>query len=167
MASLRGTRTEANLRTAFSRESEANRRYLWFAEQADVAGHPGVAELFRQLAESETGHALGHLEILAELGDPATGDPLDDTEDHLRSAIAAEAHDAAELYPTFAAVARDEGFDEIAEWLDSLARAEGQQAARLRAELTALVGAGLDGDHEAADRTTGGDVTAETKGTGP
>lgn len=135
MTSLRGTETEANLRVAFARESEANRRYLWFAEQADVEGRPDVAALFRSLADAETGHALGHLELLAALGDPATGRPLADTDDHLRSALDAERHDAGEMYPSFARTARDEGFEEIGAWMEALAVAEDKQADRLAAHL--------------------------------
>lgn len=161
MAELKGSKTEANLRYAFAREAEANRRYLWFAEQADVDGHPQVAELFRQLAESETGHAFGHLEILAELGDPATGEPLEETEDHLRAAITAELSDAEEMYPGFAATAESEGFGEVAAWMESLARAEQQQAERLRASLATITGTGTDEE----DRTdAGGDRTDDGPG---
>ncbi len=145
MAALKGSKTEANLRFAFAREAEANRRYLWFAEQADVEGQPEVAELFRHLAESETGHAFGHLEILAELGDPETGESLDETADHLRSAIAAEERDAESMYPEFAATARGEGFEEVGAWMESLARAEGQQAERLRASLAMMTASDDDG----------------------
>ncbi len=145
--SLRGTRTEANLRAALTLEAEANRRYLWFAEQAEIEGHPEVAALFRRLAEGETGHAFGHLEYLAEVGDAETGQPLETTEDHLRAALAAERRDAAEVYPSFAATAREEGFDEIGGWLEQLAGAEAKQAELLAAELASLVGT-EDGDRE-------------------
>jgi len=138
MAGLAGSRTHQNLLKAFAREAEANRRYLWFAEKADVDGFPQIAALFRAVAEGETGHAHGHLEYLALVGDPATGDPIGETDENLRSAIASETWESAEMYPGFAAVARDEGFDEIAEWMESLARAEQGQAERLARGLEQL-----------------------------
>ena len=84
MADLNGTKTHENLKEAFAGESQANRRYLWFAQKADVEGYPDAAALFRSVAEGETGHAHGHLEYLAEVGDPATGEPIGDTERELQ-----------------------------------------------------------------------------------
>ena len=138
MASLHGTETLANLTEAFARESQANRRYLWFAQKADVDGHPDAAALFRSVAEGETGHAHGHLEFLSEIGDPATGEPIGDTADNFRAAIATEMRDADELYPRYARTAREEGFDDIAEWFENLARAEQSHVGRLRQGLDAL-----------------------------
>ena len=131
MPDLSGTTTHQNLSQAFARESQANRRYLWFAQQADIEGHPDIAALFRSVAEGDTGHAYGHLEWLAEVGDPVTGMPLGDTADNLAASIAGEIHESTEMYPGFAAIARDEGFEEIAEWFESLARAEQNHASRL------------------------------------
>lgn len=138
MASLKGTKTETNLKAAFAGESQANRRYLYFASKADVEGQNDVAAVFRSTAEGETGHAHGHLEYLSLVGDPATGDPIGETEDNLRSAIASETWESAEMYPGFAEVARHEGFDEIAEWMETLARAEKAQAERLAQGLDQL-----------------------------
>jgi rubrerythrin len=135
---LAGSKTEANLREAFARESQANRRYLYFAQKADIEGYPDVAALFRSVAEGETGHAFGHLEWLAELGDPATGEPIGDTVDNLRSAIAGETYESTEMYPAFARTAREEGFEEIAEWLETLARAEQSHVGRLGEGLDSL-----------------------------
>lgn len=135
---LAGSKTEANLREAFARESQANRRYLYFAQKADIEGYPDVAALFRSVAEGETGHAFGHLEWLAEVGDPATGEPIGDTADNLRSAIAGETYESTEMYPDFAKTAREEGFEEIAEWLETLARAEKSHAGRFGEGLDSL-----------------------------
>ena len=77
--SLKGTQTHANLKEAFAGESQANRRYLYFAKVADVEGHPDIAGLFRDTAEGETGHAHGHLDYLKQVGDPATGEPIGNT----------------------------------------------------------------------------------------
>lgn len=135
MPELGGSRTEANLRSAFALEAQASRRFLFFAQQADVEGYPEVASLFRAVAEGETGHALGHLDFLLDVGDPATGCPIGDTEGNLASAEAGERAEATELYPDYAKVARDEGFAEIADWLEGLAAAEGQYAERFGSAL--------------------------------
>ena len=76
MSNLKGSKTEDNLKAAFAGESQANRRYLYFAQKADVEGYNDVAAVFRSTAEGETGHAHGHLEYLEAVGDPATGLPI-------------------------------------------------------------------------------------------
>lgn len=99
MAKLHGTKTHENLKEAFAGESQANRRYLWFAQKADVEGYPDAAALFRSVAEGETGHAHGHLEYLAEVGDPASGEPIGDTEQNLKASIAGETYEYTQMYP--------------------------------------------------------------------
>ena len=136
--SLHGTKTHENLKEAFAGESQANRRYLWFAQKADVEGYPDAAALFRSVAEGETGHAFGHFDFLAQVGDPATDLPVGATEDNLKSAIAGETYEYTEMYPGFAKTARDEGFAEIAEWLETLARAEKSHAGRFTQGLDEL-----------------------------
>ena len=138
MPALKGTKTEDNLKEAFAGESQANRRYLWFAKRADIEGYPDVAGLFRDVAEGETGHAHGHLEFLAESGDPVTGEPIGDTDVNLKSAIAGETYEFTEMYPGFAKTARDEGFEEIAQWLETLARAEKSHAGRFTEGLKSI-----------------------------
>ncbi|HEX9593560.1 MAG TPA: rubrerythrin family protein [bacterium] len=138
MPALKGTKTEKNLKEAFAGESQANRRYMWFAKRADIEGYPDIAGLFRDVAEGETGHAHGHLEFLAESGDPVTGSPIGDTDVNLKSAIAGETYEFTEMYPGFAKTARDEGFDEIAQWLETLARAEKSHAGRFTQGLKSL-----------------------------
>ncbi len=135
---LKGSKTAANLRQAFASEAEANRRYLYFAQQADIEGQSDVAAVFRSTAEGETGHALGHLDYLKASGDPATGLPIGDTALNLRAAIAGETHEYADMYPGMAKVAREEGFDEIADWFETLARAERSHANRFQKALDAL-----------------------------
>ncbi|KFN50527.1 rubrerythrin [Arenimonas malthae CC-JY-1] len=135
---LKGSRTEANLKAAFSSEAQANRRYLYFAQKADIEGLADIAAVFRSTAEGETGHALGHLEYLEACGDPATGLPIGDTASNLRSAIAGETHEYADLYPGMAKAARDEGFDEIADWFETLAKAERSHANRFQKALDEL-----------------------------
>ena len=130
MAKLNGTQTHENLKMAFAGESQANRRYLYFAQKADVEGHPDVAALFRSVAEGETGHAFGHFDFLAEVGDPVTDVAVGATTDNLKSAVAGETYEYTEMYPGFARTARDEGFDQIAEWFETLARAEKSHAGR-------------------------------------
>ena len=130
MADLKGSKTEEHLKVAFASESQANRRYLYFAQKADIDGHPEIAALFCSIAEGETGHAFGHFDFLAIVGDPVTGEPVGSTEQNLRSAIVGETYEYTEMYPGFARTARDEGFDEVAEWLETLARAEKSHAGR-------------------------------------
>src|SRR6056297_418377 len=96
---LKGSKTEQNLKDAFSGESQANRRYLYFASKADVEGYNDVSALFRSTAEGETGHAHGHLEFLEAAGDPATGEPIGATDINLKSAIAGETHEYTDMYP--------------------------------------------------------------------
>ena len=117
MPSLAGTKTEQNLKDAFAGESQANRRYLYFAQKADVEGYNDVATVFRSTAEGETGHAHGHLEYLEEVGDPATGEPIGKTSDNLKAAVAGETHEYTDMYPGMARSAREEGFEEIADWV--------------------------------------------------
>ena len=138
MKSLDGTQTHQNLKEAFAGESQANRRYLYFAKQADVEGHPDVAGLFRDTAEGETGHAHGHLDYLRQVGDPATGKPIGNTRANLQAAIAGETYEYTEMYPGFAKLAREEGFEEIAEWFETLARAEKSHAGRFKKGLDSL-----------------------------
>jgi rubrerythrin len=135
---LRNSQTERNLKQAFASESQANRRYLYFAQKADVEGYPDVAALFRSVAEGETGHAFGHFDFLRETGDPVTGVPIGTTADNLRSAIAGETYEYTEMYPAFARTAREEGFDDVAEWLETLARAERSHAERFAQGLDSI-----------------------------
>ena len=135
---LAGTKTEDNLKAAFAGESQANRRYLFFAQKADVEGYNDTAAVFRSTAEGETGHAFGHLEYLSETGDPATGEPSGDTGSSLKAAIDGETHEYTDMYPGMARTARDEGFDEIADWFETLAKAEKSHAGRFQKALDTL-----------------------------
>lgn len=138
MPALKGTNTEQNLKDAFAGESQANRRYLYFAMKADVEGYNDVATVFRSTAEGETGHAHGHLEYLEETGDPATGEPIGTTSDNLKASVAGETHEYTDMYPGMAKTARDEGFDEIADWFETLAKAERSHAGRFTKALNEL-----------------------------
>ena len=129
---LNGSKTFQNLKDAFAGESMANRRYLYFAKQADVEGQPDIAGLFRDTAEGETGHAHGHLDYLRKVGDPATGLPIGETKLNLKAAIHGETHEYTDMYPGMAKTAREEGFDEIADWFETLARAEKSHAGRFQ-----------------------------------
>src|SRR3982751_1630472 len=138
MAQLKNSKTEDNLKAAFAGESQANRRYLYFAQKADVEGYNDVATVFRSTAEGETGHAHGHLEFLEVSGDPATGLPIGETTNNLKAAIAGETHEYTDMYPGMAKTARDEGFDEIADWFETLAKAERSHANRFTKALGAM-----------------------------
>lgn len=135
---LKGSKTHENLKAAFAGESQANRRYLYFASKADVEGQNDVASVFRSTAEGETGHAHGHLEYLEPCGDPATGLPFGRTRENLKAAIAGETHEYTDMYPGMAKTARGEGFDEIADWFETLAKAERSHANRFQKALDVL-----------------------------
>lgn len=136
---LKGSKTEDCLKEAFAGESQANRRYLYFANKADIEGQNDVASLFRSTAEGETGHAHGHLEFLEASGDPATGLPIGSTRDNLTAAVAGETHEYTDMYPGMAKTAREEGFEEIADWFETLAKAERSHANRFQKALDAVV----------------------------
>ena len=138
MSDLKGSKTHQNLKDAFAGESQANRRYLYFAKVADVEGYPEIAENFRSTAEGETGHAHGHPDYLKTVGDPATDLPIGDTPDNLKASVAGETHEYTEMYPGMAKTAREEGFEEIADWFETLAKAEKSHAGRF-GELLATV----------------------------
>ncbi len=138
MAALKGSKTEGNLKDAFAGESQANRRYLYFAQKADVEGYNDVAAVFRSTAEGETGHAHGHLEYLEAVGDPATGLPIGPTAKNLASAVAGETHEYTDMYPGMARTAREEGFEEISDWFETLAKAERSHAGRFTKALNEL-----------------------------
>jgi rubrerythrin len=138
MAELKGSKTHDNLKAAFAGESQANRRYLYFAKIADIEGYPEVAGNFRETAEGETGHAHGHLDYLKKVGDPATDLPFGDTEDNLKSAVAGETHEYSDMYPGMAKTARQEGFQEIADWFETLAKAEKSHAGRFTQMLKSI-----------------------------
>ena len=137
--SIKGTRTEQSLKEAFAGESQANRRYLYFANMCDIAGAGDVAAVFRSTAEGETGHAHGHMEYLIEggAGEPGTGMPAKTVTEALEAAISGETHEYTDMYPGMAKIARDEGFDEVADWFETLAKAERSHANKFTKTLEA------------------------------
>jgi len=136
--SLDGTQTHENLKAAFAGESQANRRYLYFAKVADIEGYPDIAGNFRDTADGETGHAHGHLDYLKPVGDPATGLPIGETSENLAAAVAGETYEYTEMYPGMAKTAREEGFEEIADWFETLAKAEKSHAGRFQSLLDSI-----------------------------
>ena len=138
MPNLDGTKTHENLKDAFAGESQANRRYLWMAKAVYVEGFPEIAGNFRQTAEGETGHAHGHLDYLQQVGDPATGLPIGETPENLKASIAGETHEYTDMYPGMAKSAREEGFGEIADWFETLAKAEKSHAGRFQQMLDSV-----------------------------
>jgi rubrerythrin len=138
--SLKGSKSHTNLKNAFAGESQANRRYLYFARVADIEGYPDVGGLFRDTSEAETGHAFGHLDFLKEVGDPVTDVPIGTTEKNLKSAVEGETYEYTEMYPGFAKTAREEGYSELAEWFETLAKAEKSHAGRFNKGLANIAG---------------------------
>ena len=138
MPELKGSQTHQNLKDAFAGESQANRRYLYYAKQADVEGYPEIASNFRETAEGETGHAHGHLDYIKQVGDPANDKPIGESSDNLKAAIAGETHEYTDMYPGMAKTAREEGFSEIADWFETLAKAEKSHAGRFQQMLDSI-----------------------------
>ena len=138
--SLKGSKSFENLKEAFAGESQANRRYMYFARAADIEGFPDIAGLFKDTADAETGHAFGHLDFLKQVGDPVTGVAIGKTELNLKSAVEGETYEYTQMYPGMAKTAREEGFVELAEWFETLARAEKSHAGRFNKGFQQIAG---------------------------
>ena len=101
-------------------------------------GQNEVSALLRSTAEGETGHAFGHLAYLEVVGDPATRHPIGDNKANLKASVAGETHEYTDMYPGMAKTAREEGFEEIADWFETLAKAEKSHAGRFQKALDSL-----------------------------
>ena len=112
-----GTKTAENLQTAFAGESQANRRYTLFARIAQLEGNEEAAAAFEAAAAEETAHALGHLAYLKAFGT---------THENLKTAAEGENYETVDMYPSFAGIAEDEGFPEIAAYFRAVGRFERQ-----------------------------------------
>ena len=113
------SKTEKNLMDAFAGESQANRKYLAFAKQADKEGLPQVAKLFRAAAEAETIHAHAHLRNAGKIGD---------TTANLKAAIEGETYEFTKMYPDFIATAKEENAETVAKKLNLVGKAEAVHA---------------------------------------
>ena len=138
MSKLAGSKTSENLKASFAEAAQSNRRYLYFARQADVEGYADADGMFRDMAEGEASHSQGSLDFLKEVGDPATGKPFGTTQQNLTSALQDESWQGNEMYLEFAQTARSEGLDEVADWFATLAKAEKAHAERFRQMHTTL-----------------------------
>ncbi len=136
---LKNSKTLENLKAGFAGESQANRRYMYFAQKADEEGYQEIAATFRTTADGETAHAFGHMRYLSKVGDPVTGEPIGSTEENLKSAIVGETYEYSQMYPGFAKTAREEGFEDIAHWFEVLTKAEKSHAKKYQDTLDALV----------------------------
>lgn len=125
---LKGSKTEKNLMAAFAGESQARNRYTYFSSKAKKEGFRQIAEIFEETSNQEKEHAKklfklmkgGDVEITAAFPAGVIGK----TADNLKAAAAGENHEWTEMYPSFARIARDEGFDDIAELFEAIAVAE-------------------------------------------
>lgn len=118
---IAGSKTEENLKAAFAGESQANRRYLAFAQAARAAGADDIASIFEEAAADETLHAHSHLAYVGGIGDSA---------DNLQAALAGETYEKENMYPEFIATAEEEGFAEVVLYLKSVAGDEGRHASK-------------------------------------
>ena len=128
---LKGSRTEEHLLAAFSGESMARNKYLFFAEKAEQEGHPEVAELFNKMAQNEGMHGRLLYQRLKGIGSSAA---------NLMEAMQGEYGEWTNMYPSFAKVAREEGFEEVAVLFDSIAKIERDHEFRFLSALSQLNG---------------------------
>lgn len=138
--SLKNTRTETNILTAFAGESQARNRYTYFAAKAKSEGYVQMAEIFEETANQEKEHAKRLFKLL-EGGEVAISASfpagvIGSTADNLREAAAGENYEHSQMYPDFAAVARNEGFPAIADIFTAIAVAEKQHEKRYLALLS-------------------------------
>jgi len=136
MSRLKGTRTEKNLLTSFAGESQARNRYTYFAGAARKEGFVQIADVFEETASQEKAHAKRFFQFLeggeAEVRWSFPAGVIGGTLDNLRAAAAGEHHEYSEMYPGFAAVAREEGFEAIADAWERISVAERQHEKRYR-----------------------------------
>ena len=138
MSNLKGSKTEGNLKAAFAGESQANRRYLYFAQKADVEGYNDVAAVFRSTAEGETGHAHGHLNSSRRSEIPQRARDWRHRSRISRRQSPAKPMNTRTCIRAWCVTAREEGFDEIADWFETLAKAEQSHAGRFQKALDSL-----------------------------
>ncbi len=136
MSRLKGTRTEKNLLTSFAGESQARNRYTYFAGAARKEGFVQIADVFEETAAQEKEHAKRFFKFLeggeAEVRWSFPAGVIGGTLENLRAAASGEHHEYSEMYPGFAAVAREEGFAAIADAWDRISVAERQHEKRYR-----------------------------------
>ena len=145
MTALQGSKTEKNILTAFAGESQARNRYTYFASKAKNEGYVQIAHIFEETADQEKEHAKrlfkflqgGEVEVVAAFPAGVIGTTLE----NLRASAAGEHHEYTEMYPDFAKVARQEGFEEVAKVFEAIAVAEKQHEKRY-VELAANIEAG-------------------------
>jgi rubrerythrin len=134
--SVKGTRTEKNLMAAFAGESQARNRYTYWAAQAKKEGYVQISNIFEETANHEKEHAKRLFKLMdggeIEIAGAFPAGPLGTTAAHLDMAAAGEEHEYQEMYPEFAAIAREEGFQEIAAVFESIAAAEKMHGTRYR-----------------------------------
>jgi rubrerythrin len=143
--SLKGTKTEKNILTAFAGESQARNRYTYFASQAKKEGYVQISSIFQETADQEKEHAKRLFKLLeggeAEIQASFPAGVIGCTADNLAEAAGGENYEWTEMYPGFAKIAREEGFGEIADIFEAIAVAEKQHEKRYN-ELRANIEAG-------------------------
>ncbi|UCC11923.1 MAG: rubrerythrin family protein [candidate division WOR-3 bacterium] len=137
MKSLKGTKTEKNLLTAFAGESQARNRYTYFASRAKKEGYEQISYIFTETADNEKEHAKRFFKFLeggeVEVATAFPAGVIGTTLENLQAAAIGENHEHTKMYPEFAKVADDEGFSEIACVFRNVAVAEKQHEKRYRA----------------------------------
>ena len=145
MATITSSRTAMNLAQALATETLIRRRYVACATIADAENLQKIAAIFRDIAQSRDNHAEGHLRAMGMQDALPTEGPTGDTKDNLRTAIADELHEYADLYTAMARTAHDEGLDDVAEWFEALAKASRSYTGRFQRALNMLIRSGTVG----------------------
>lgn len=145
MASLKGTRTEKNLLTAFAGESQARNRYTYFAGKARKEGYVQIADIFEETANQEKEHAKRFFKFLeggdVEISGAFPAGVIGTTLENLKAAAEGEHHEWTDMYPGFAQIAREEGFEAVAMVFEKVSVAEKQHEKRYK-DLAANIEAG-------------------------
>lgn len=137
MKDVKGTHTESNLIEAFSMEAQTALRYDFFASRATIEGHNEAALFFSSTAQTEREHAQGCLEFSRK--DPVSGNPTTRTRLNIQSAILGDTAKYHDIYPEMAEIARQEGFEEIAIWFETLSKAKRLQVNQMQKILNTLL----------------------------
>ncbi len=142
---LKGTKTEQNLLAAFSGESMARNKYLFYAEQAEKEGHPELSDLFQRMAKNEGMHGKLLFQKLSGVKDSAS---------NLQEAIKGEFGEWSSMYPEFAKTAREEGFEDVADLFDNIAKIEQNHELTFMQALVDLTKAGQNASAQPAQKQT-------------
>ncbi|PRP89531.1 amine oxidase family protein [Planoprotostelium fungivorum] len=129
---LEGSKTFDNLRDALAAKSMSQTRLKYFANKADLQGYSDVGRTLKDLSEGDLSHCNGHMFYLEEVGDPITSLPIGPTPDNIQAVIASKEHEINNIYGEYIQIAKDEGFEDVAEWFNTVQAAERKALEKLK-----------------------------------